>query len=46
MTYIIEIHENGSWRRYGNPSTDFHRLYELCKRFAENGTKARVVKYG
>lgn len=40
----VEVYENGKWRTYGNPSADFGRLYKMCEKFAENGTKARVVR--
>ena len=42
--YAIEVLENGVWRRYGKPSKDFSALYEMCRKFAESGRKARVVK--
>lgn len=40
----IEIYENGAWRDYGQPSSNFAKLYKMCEKFAENGTKARVVR--
>ena len=43
--WIIQVYENGTWRRYGSPSKDFHGLYEQCKKFAEVGRKARVARY-
>lgn len=44
MMWKIEVYENGNWVAYGNPSTDFSRLYEMCKKMCENGRKARLVK--
>lgn len=45
MMWIIKIYENGVWRPYGSPSKDFHRLYQMCEKFAANGQKARVERY-
>lgn len=44
MIWQIEVYENGTWRTYGNPSKNFAKLYKICEKFAENGTKARVVR--
>lgn len=46
MMWIVKIYENGKWRQYGSPSSDFHRLWKICEKFSENGTKARVERYG
>lgn len=40
----IEVYEDGKWRDYGAPSSNFARLYKMCEKFAENGRKARVVR--
>lgn len=42
--YQIEVLENGTWRPYGAITEDFAKLYDMCRKFAENGRKARVVK--
>ena len=44
VVWKIEVYENGAWRDYGTPSSNFAKLYKMCEKFAENGTKARVVK--
>ena len=43
--WIVEVYEGGVWRVYGNPSTDFAKLYSITQKFCMNGTKARIVKY-
>lgn len=40
----IQIFVNGAWCDYGQSSSNFARLYKMCEKFAENGTKARVVR--
>ena len=42
--WIVEVYENGVWRQYGAASVDFKKLYDICRKFCENGTKARVVR--
>lgn len=44
LMWKIEVYENGVWRVYGQPSSNFAKLYKMCEKFAENGTKARVVR--
>jgi len=44
FTYIIEVLEGRTWRRYGLPSEDFSKLYDMCRKLCENGTKARIVR--
>ena len=43
--WVVQLYDNGYWKDYGNPSTDFAKLYGICRKFAENGQKARVVRY-
>ena len=43
IKWQIEVYENGAWRAYGQPSTDFARLYAMCEKINGNGTKARMV---
>lgn len=43
-SWKIEVYENGAWRQYGKVSSNFAELYAMCKKMAENGRKARVVK--
>jgi hypothetical protein len=45
MMWIIELYEDGYWKKYGQPSSDFTKLYGMCRKFAENGQKARVIRY-
>lgn len=44
MRWQLEVFENGVWRKVGEPTTDFKKLYEMSKKYAENGRKARVAK--
>lgn len=44
ITWQIEVYENGAWRTYSQPSTDFARLYAMCAKINSNGTKARMVR--
>lgn len=43
--WVVQLYEDGYWKEYGQPSNDFSKLYEMCRKFAENGQKARVVRY-
>lgn len=44
QVWKIEVYENGIWKQYGTPSTNFAKLYKMCEKFAANGQKARVVR--
>lgn len=40
----LQVFENGAWRPYGTATTEFAKLYAMCKKMAENGQKARIIK--
>lgn len=40
----IEIYEDGAWRRYGSPLSDYTTAYNGMTKLAECGHKVRMRK--
>lgn len=44
MMWQIEIYENGEWKRFGSPTSNYNEAYKGMRNLADCGHKVRLRK--